>query len=359
MPENHLKATARISLANSSALIKQAADYYRSHDCDVTEDAERTRISVSIGDVDLRATTTSLDVEITAPTEVAIVQMKSAIISILQDSMPGTSIDCRWQGAGKGNSKLPNFCELRVGEIIDLTPHMRRLRLYGEGLGAYEHDGIHVRLLIPPRGQQNPQWPTLAENGMPIWPGGENAIEQRVYTIRNIDAKAGWIDVDFVMHGDNGPGSAFAMHAAPDDVVAMTGPLGTALPDADWMLFTGDETALPAIGRYLAEMPDHVSGHAFLEVGSQADVIALPTNSQIKVQWLFRDDNAPVARSLLQDAIRSVALPGETEHVYLWAGVEQGDYKPIHTYWRKELGLPRDRCLAMTFWRKAGRLARG
>jgi len=138
-------------------------------------------------------------------------------------------------------------------------------------------------------------------------------------------------------------------------VVAMTGPLGTTLPDADWMLFAGDETALPAIGRYLVEMPEHVSGDAIIEVGSKSDVIDLPTNSQIKLQWLFRDDHQPVVRSLLQDAVRSVELPAAHDRVYCWAGVEQTDYKPIHTYWRKELGLDRDNCLAMTFWRKTGR----
>ena len=359
MSTSLLTAKTRIALPGSAALIKQAADFYREHDCDVTGDADYTRISVSIGHIQLSSTDTTLEVEVGATTEVDVMQMKSAIISVLQGAVPDADLDCRWQGAGKSNGKLPNFCELRVGEITDLSPHMRRLRLHADDLEAYDSDSIHVRLLIPPRGQENPQWPTLADNGMPVWPSGENTIEQRVYTIRAMDAKAGWIDVDFVMHGDNGPGSAFAMHASAGDVVAMTGPLGTALPDADWMLFAGDETALPAIGRYLAEMPDHVTGHAIIEVGSKSDVIAVPTNSQIKVQWLFRDDAQAVERSLIQDAIRSVEMPDARDHIYCWAGVEQADYKPIHAYWRKELGLDRDRCVAMTFWRKAGRTAKG
>jgi NADPH-dependent ferric siderophore reductase len=356
MSTSLLIAKTRIALPNAAALIKQAAEFYREHDFDVAREGDRTRISVSVGHINLSSSETYLVVEIDAKTEVDVMQMKAAIISILQQAAPDADLDCRWTGAGKGNGKLPNFCELTVGEITDLAPHMRRLRLHGKDLDleAYDTGSIHVRLLIPPRGQENPQWPTLADNGMPVWPSGENTIEQRVYTIRAIDAKAGWIDVDFVMHGDNGPGSAFAMHASPGDVVAMTGPLGTALPEADWMLFAGDETALPAIGRYLAEMPDHVSGHAIIEVGSKSDVIELPTNSQFQVQWLLRDDDQLVERSLLQDAIRSVEMPDARDRIYCWAGVEQGDYKPVHTYWRKELGLDRDNCLAMTFWRKTG-----
>lgn len=355
MSTSLLTAKTRIALPNSAALINQAAAFYREHDFEVSCEGDRARISVSVGQIQLSCTETALEVEIAAKSEVDVMQMKSAIISILQQAMPEVDLDCRWQGAGKGNGNLPNFCELTVGEITDLSPHMRRLRLHGSDLEAYDSEAIHVRLLIPPRGQENPQWPTLADNGMPVWPSGENTVEQRVYTIRAIDARAGWVDVDFVMHGDSGPGSAFAMHASPGDVVAITGPLGTALPDADWMLLAGDETALPAIGRYLAEMPDHLSGHAFIEVGSQSDVMSVQTGSQIKVTWLFRDDAKAVERSLLQDAIRSVDLPDAAQSVYCWAGVEQSDYKPIHNYWRKELGLDRDKCLAMTFWRKAGR----
>ena len=353
MSTSFLTAKTRIALPNAAALIQQAAEFYRERDFDVAHEGGRTRISVPVGQVYLSSSENDLEVEIGGKTEVDVMQMKSAILSMLQQAVPDADLDCRWQGAGKGNGKLPNFCELNVGEITDLSPHMRRLRLLGSDLDAYDSDSIHVRLLIPPHGQENPQWPTLADNGMPVWPSGENTIEQRVYTIRAIDAKAGWIDVDFVTHGDNGPGSAFAMHASSGDVVAMTGPVGAALPEADWILFAGDETALPAIGRYLVEMPNHVSGHAIIEVGSKADVISLPTNSQMKVQWLFRDDDQPVVRSLIQDAIRSVELPDARDRIYCWAGVEQADYKPIHTYWRKELGLDRDHCLSMAFWRKA------
>ena len=353
MPSSILTATTRINLPESAALIRQTADYYKSHDCDVQGDDIATRISVSIGHIKLCSRENGLDVEVGATTEVGVVQMKAAIISLLQQgAAPGTSFDCRWKGAGQSNGKLPNFRELTVGEITDLSPHMRRLRLHGVDMGAYEQEGIHVRLLIPPRGKAQPKWPTLAENGMPVWPSGDDLVEQRVYTIRDIDAAGGWVDVDFVMHGDNGPGSAFALHARPGDLVAMTGPLGNDLPASDWMLFAGDETALPAIGRYLNEMPAHVTGHALIEVGNKDDIIPVATKSGIKVTWILRDSVEEVTHSLIQDAIRAVEVPRDGRAIYCWAGVENADYKPIHTYWRKELGLGREQCTAMTFWRK-------
>jgi NADPH-dependent ferric siderophore reductase len=352
MPSAILTASTRIDLSDSAALVAQMADYYRSHDCEVLDGDKVARILVSIGHIELRSGENGLDVEVGATTEVGVVQMKSAIISLLQGAVPQANFNCRWKGAGQSNGKLPNFRELAVGKITDLSPHMRRLRLHGDDLAAYNAEGIHVRLMIPPRGKRNPKWPTLAENGMPVWPGGDDAVEQRVYTIRDMDADAGWIDVDFVMHGDNGPGSAFALHAAEGDLVAMTGPLGADLPDADWMLFAGDETALPAIGRYLNELPDHVAGHAVIEVGSTDDIIPLATKSRINVTWLLRESVAEITRSRIQDAIRAIDIPKDSNKVYCWAGVEQADYKPIHAYWRKEIGLSRDDCVAMTFWRK-------
>jgi NADPH-dependent ferric siderophore reductase len=352
MPTPILTASTHIAVPESAALIQQAAAYYRSHDCDVQGDTTETRISVSIGHINLVGRHDGLEVEVGATTEVGVVQMKAAIISLLQGAAPTADLDCRWQGAGKTSGKLPNFRELTVGAVTDLSPHMRRVRLHGADLDCYDTDSIHVRLLIPPRGVTQPKWPTLAENGMPVWPGGADTVEQRVYTICAIDAKAGWIDVDFVMHGDNGPGSSFAMHASAGDLVAMTGPLGNPLAAADWVLLAGDETALPAIGRYLAELPSDVDGHAVIEVANTSDVIKLPTESRIKVSWLYRDSDILVKDSLLQDAIRAIEIPKDRCKVFCWAGVEQADYKPIHTYWRKEIGIARDACTAMTFWRK-------
>ena len=355
MPSPVLTAKTRITLPDSAAIIARASDYYKSHDCDVQGDANAIRVSVSIGHVHLACNDAGLDIEVGATSDVGVIQMKSAIISLLQGALPEANLDCRWKGAGKSNGKLPNFRELTVGKMTDLSPHMRRIRLHGADLAAYDTDSIHIRLLIPPRGQVAPKWPTLADNGMPVWPHGEDTIEQRIYTIRDINAAAGWMDVDFVVHGDNGPGSSFAIHACTGDLVAMTGPLGNELPDADWMLFAGDETALPAISRYLNAMPPHVKGHAMIEVGSKDDIIDIATDSAIEVRWLLRDCGDDVEHSLIQDAVRVISIPKDAHSVYCWAGVEQDDYKPIHNFWRKDIGLTRDQCLAMTFWRKAGR----
>ena len=350
--DSPLIAKTRIVLSASADVANAVAAYYAEHDCDVTNDDNGAKISLSVGHLTLQPGEKHLDIEVGSKSEAGVAQMKAALIAILQSIVPEADLDCRWKGAGESNGKLPNFRELRVIGVTDLSSHMRRLRLAGDDLEFYDGDGIHMRLLIPPRDVGEPQWPTLAPNGMVVWPEGENAVTPRVYTIRRIDAKAGWIEVDFVMHGDNGPGSAFALHAQPGDRIGMTGPLGGELPDADWFLFAGDETALPAIGRYLEELPEHASGHALIEIQSSADIIDLATKSRIAIEWVCRDTHPATDTSPIREAVSRIEVPKDRARVYCWAGVEQASYKSIHQIWRKEVGLDRDQCLAMTFWRK-------
>ncbi|BBI49051.1 hypothetical protein HORIV_14720 [Vreelandella olivaria] len=46
----------------------------------------------------------------------------------------------------------------------------------------------------------------------------------RTYTIRALRPEKAEVDVEFVLHGDNGPASRWAMHARPGDRLAMTAP---------------------------------------------------------------------------------------------------------------------------------------
>ena len=50
----------------------------------------------------------------------------------------------------------------------------------------------------------------------------------RTYTIRALRPENAEVDVEFVLHGDNGPASRWAMHAQPGDRLAMTAPDATA-----------------------------------------------------------------------------------------------------------------------------------
>ena len=53
--------------------------------------------------------------------------------------------------------------------------------------------------------------------------------EMRWYTVRALRPEAAEIDVDIVVHGDSGPGSAWALRAAPGDRVGFRAS-GSSLP---------------------------------------------------------------------------------------------------------------------------------
>lgn len=69
----------------------------------------------------------------------------------------------------------------------------------------------------------------------------------RYYTIRRIDAAAGWLEIDFVLHEAPGLAGDFARLARPGDICGMSGPCGLGVKPAGHYLLAGDETALPAI----------------------------------------------------------------------------------------------------------------
>src|SRR5690606_36373167 len=143
------------------------------------------------------------------------------------------------------------FREITVVSSSRIAPHLHRVRFAGVDLERFAHGGLHIRLLLPPEGR-SPVWPSLGADGLLAWPSGEDALTVRVYTIRAIDAVAGWIDVDFVLHpGSDSPAALFAQNAVAGDVIGMIGPGGGHIPEAENLLLLGDDTALPAIARIL------------------------------------------------------------------------------------------------------------
>ena len=70
---------------------------------------------------------------------------------------------------------------------------------------------------------------------------------RRAYTVRW--AEGSEFAVDFVVHGDEGLAGPWAAAAAPGDALTYVGPGGdwSPRPAADWHVFVGDESALPAI----------------------------------------------------------------------------------------------------------------
>src|SRR5262249_39641198 len=149
---------------------------------------------------------------------------------------------------------------------------MRRLVLYSPEFADFRSDAYddHIRLYLPrpgqivPRGERGPR-------GM-AFPEGAARPDARDYTPRAFDRDKNCLTVDFVLHGE-GPGSSFAERARLGETIGVAGPASSMVVrgDFDWHLLIGDETALPAIGRRIEELPAGRRAIAFVEIADRAE----------------------------------------------------------------------------------------
>lgn len=247
--------------------------------------------------------------------------------------------------------------QLEVLETRDLTPGMRRVTLGGAGLRAHGADGAQVpefrsagfdddvKLLFahPETGLT-----ALPEqlDGRLDW-SAESIELARTYTVREYDAAAGRVVVDFVQH-TGGLAANWANSVQAGDLLDLAGPKASApLPAGlDWLILAGDETALPAIGRCLADAPAGLAITALIEVARPEHRQDLPTAADADIRWLYRSAGGPA----LADAVQE--LGPRDGSGYAWAAGEATMLRPIRQHLRAHCGLTKDRVEIVGYWRQ-------
>jgi NADPH-dependent ferric siderophore reductase len=187
---------------------------------------------------------------------------------------------------------------LRVVSAKDVTRLMRRVELTGDNLDEFNpRPGQEIVLQIPQDGAEP---------------------ARRHYTIRRYDRAARRIDVDFVLHDHATPGVEWARRAKPGDAIDIRGPRGriALVPDAAWHLFSGDETALPAIFGLVEALPKGVKARIFLEIADDGEKETLVSPADVELTWLVRN-GAPGALPLLVDAVAGFKLPPGKGHAFI------------------------------------------
>ncbi len=251
-------------------------------------------------------------------------------------------------------SRIAGFPALRVTDTRQLSPHMRRVSFSGRNLESFaSDDNLHVKLALPPAGARRDRWLTVNRHGKARVRGKSDKPVYRTYTIRAIDARAGRVVIDFVLHGDGGPGNLWARQARPGDVIGMIGPRGRGLSPADWYLIAGDESALPVIGRMLETMPDDAAGVVIVEVDDGREEQALPRPPNMELRWLHRKNAGPGAAVPLGDAVKAVTWPDDGRSIFAWVGAEFSVAQDIRDYMRQVRNLTKDEQLIVPYWRFA------
>lgn len=182
-----------------------------------------------------------------------------------------------------------------VLETRRLTARMVRVVLGGEGLRGFEAGAFtdhYVKLRLP---------------------DAQGTTRTRTYTVRDWDADALRLTIDFVVHGDTGVAGPWAARARPGDEVELLGPGGAYAPDpsADWHLLVGDASVIPAIAASLARIPEGVPVQVVVEVDGAAERQPLSSPGDLRLTWVHRSAGPGEEPDLLTEAVRGLErLPG-------------------------------------------------
>lgn len=244
---------------------------------------------------------------------------------------------------------------VQVVRITEITPRMRRITLGGAEMTGFPADrqGSHVKVLIPRVGQVRPVLPVLGPSG-PQWPPADVRPFARTYTVRAYDPAVDELDLDFVLHTHGGPATQWAGNAAVGAWVGIAGPgQRDPLPQqAEWYLFAGDESALPAIAAQVERLPRGARGCVLVEVADAADEQHLETPAGVRVQWVHRSAVAAGKRAPLVEEVQRLTWP-DAGTIFGWVAGEEGAVKAIRSLLLTQRGLERSAVHAVPYW-KAG-----
>ena len=243
--------------------------------------------------------------------------------------------------------------ELEVLRVQRLTPHMQRIVLGGNALRGFlsASPDDHVKLFFPNR-QGQLVLPSIGQ-GRLEFPEGIEPSPMRDYTPRRYDDELNELTIDFVLHGD-GPAASWAEQAAPGQRLGAGGPRGSFVVagDFDHYVMIGDETALPAIGRWLEELPYGAHAIVLAEIPGSADRQSLESRARVDFSWFERDNLDAASSQLLEHALERLPTPdGDT---FWWIAAESGRARRMRQHLADQRGVPKDWLRATGYWKADG-----
>ncbi len=237
----------------------------------------------------------------------------------------------------------------RVERVERLTPRIVRVVLGGEGLASYQPATAtdqYVNVVFPPPGA-----PYQVPFDVDAARAGDHRPVGRRYTIRAWDPVARQVTIDFVVHGDVGVAGRWANHARPGDLLQFIGPSGgyTPDPDADWYLMVGDESALPAIGASLEQVPEGRPVLAVLVVDDADHHLALATPGALSVRWVHRGGQGDASESLVA-AVAALEFPAGTVSAFVHG--EAAETRAVRRHLLGERAMDRSLLSVSPYWRR-------
>ncbi len=162
--------------------------------------------------------------------------------------------------------------------------------------------GDHVRVVVAPDG-----------GAVPLGPTGEPLGESRTETVVEHSVDEGWIDLDVLVHssadasaGLIGPWAARAPLGSP---AVMMGPKGSVVLSGapGEVVLAGDDSALPAIRRYLRMLGPTITGYLLLETRLDLPALSIEPPAGVRVS-ILQPAASPTAAESSAGAASGAAL---------------------------------------------------
>lgn len=224
---------------------------------------------------------------------------------------------------------------LVVSGITSPSPSFRRITFTGDDLFGFTSLGAtdHVKFLL-------------------------SGDARRDYTPRAfrepVDGKGAELDIDFLLHGDgDDSAAAWAASAELGDPAQISGPRASRLPPsgATRVILGADESALPALARWIELLPEETEIYGFVELDDPSDAAYLDPDHvhRARIVWLEKAEGA------LERAIRGMG--DIDDHTFVWMAGETTTLIPVRRYLRRELSLPPAQVKIDGYWKRgeAGR----
>jgi NADPH-dependent ferric siderophore reductase len=255
----------------------------------------------------------------------------------------------------------PRLRRVRLAARTQLVPGFVRVRLQSdEPLEGFTSPGAgdHLRVFVP----EEPSWSAVAidENGHPTAPS-------RTETIVAFDGEAGWVDLDILVHaadsrGDAGLIGPWAAHAPLGSPAVIADPKGSVVLSGSPAAFVlaGDDSAIPALRRYLGMLGPGIAGVVLLETAFDPAALGVVVPSEVELRQFAPDPTRPSAA--LAAALSELAAgappagpdstsPERGPDVFVFACGEQSLLAPARAL-LAAWGIDVERAVAKGYWKR-------
>jgi NADPH-dependent ferric siderophore reductase len=175
--------------------------------------------------------------------------------------------------------------------------------------------------------------------------------ERRDFTPRRYDPVAGELWIDLYRH-EHGPAAEWIARAVPGALLEVGGPKGSAIIDPSNInthLLIGDETAIPAIGRRLEELPADSQAIVVVETEAAVDRPTFQSKAAMRTVWATRDHGSDPAAAII-NALRAVDFAAT--QCFAWIAHESQVARSIRACLLTERNLDKRWIKAAGYWRR-------